>query len=87
MWTGVDFLTHRAVDLKSKAFANEHVEADTENCPTKFKHIFISSIITQFDSSLNLYDSYYYTKDSSQLVNSLHVFYPLIKKYQLLTKV
>ena len=37
-----------------------------------------------FDSSLNLYDSYYYTKDSSQLVNSLHVFYPLIKKYQLL---
>jgi hypothetical protein len=37
-----------------------------------------------FDSSLNMYDSFYYTKDNHQLSNSINVFYPLVKKYDLL---
>jgi hypothetical protein len=39
---------------------------------------------SQFDSSLNLYDSFYYTKDSNQLMNSLKIFYPFVEKYNLL---
>ena len=39
---------------------------------------------SQFDSSLNLHDSFYYTRDSFQLTNSINTFYPLVKKYNLL---
>lgn len=38
---------------------------------------------SQFDSSLILFDSFYYTKDSFQLVNSISIFYPLILKFNL----
>ena len=39
---------------------------------------------SQFDSSFNMYDSFYYTKDNYQLSNSVNVFYPLVKKYDLI---
>ncbi len=39
---------------------------------------------SRFDSSLNLYDGFYYTKDNHQLSNSINIFYPLVKKYDLL---
>ena len=39
---------------------------------------------SQFDPSLNLYDSSYYTKDSLQLINSINIFYPFVEKYNLL---
>lgn len=39
---------------------------------------------SKFDSSLILYDSNYYTKDNSQLRNSISIFHPLIKRYNLL---
>jgi hypothetical protein len=38
---------------------------------------------SQFDSSLIFYDGYYNTKDSSQLINSINIFYQLVKKYNL----
>lgn len=39
---------------------------------------------SKFDSSLIFQDSNYYTKDSFQLTNSINIFNPLIKKYDLL---
>jgi hypothetical protein len=39
---------------------------------------------SRFNSSLNMYDGFYYTKDSNQLSNSINIFYPLVKKYDLL---
>ena len=39
---------------------------------------------SRFDSSLNMYDGFYFTKDNHQLSNSINIFYPLVKKYDLL---
>ena len=39
---------------------------------------------SKFDSSLIFQDSNYHTKDSFQLTNSINIFNPLVKKYDLL---